>query len=34
VLLFASRFERMAVVYGDRAYEPRRPDEWQHVVDG
>ena len=34
VLLFASRFERMAVVYGDRAYEGRvAPDEWQRVVD-
>jgi uncharacterized membrane protein len=34
VLLFASRFERMAVVYGDRAYEGRvGPDEWQRVVD-
>lgn len=34
VLLFASRFERVAVVYGDRAYEGRvAPHEWQRVVD-
>jgi putative membrane protein len=34
VLLFASRFERVAVAYGDRAYEGRvAPDEWQRVVD-
>lgn len=34
VLLFASRFERVAVVYGDRAYEGRvAPGEWQRVVD-
>jgi putative membrane protein len=34
VLLFASRFERAAVIYGDRGYEGRvSPDEWQRVVD-
>ncbi len=34
VLLFASRFERVAVVFGDRGYEGRvTRDEWQHVVD-
>jgi len=34
VLLFASRFERVAVVFGDRGYEGRvTRDEWQHIVD-
>jgi uncharacterized membrane protein len=34
VLLFASRFERVAVVYGDRGYEGRiAPGEWERVVD-
>lgn len=34
VLLFASRYERVAVVLGDRGYEGRvGPGDWQVVVD-
>lgn len=34
VLLLASQFERVAVVFGDRGYRGRvTPDEWRSVVD-
>ena len=34
VLLFASRYERIAVVLGDRGYDGRiTPGEWQGIVD-